>query len=96
MNKCVTYNFWCYFCYSTCYRLSSPSVICHLKFNWIPNLQMFYIPIELTEVEEQTCLTLTALNEPVRVLTKTQFNFETTFCNTTDSKHFIITARKIT
>jgi hypothetical protein len=33
---------------------------------------MFYISIELTEVEEETSLTLTALNESIRVLKKTQ------------------------
>jgi hypothetical protein len=33
---------------------------------------MFYIAIELAEVEEETCLTLTTLNESIRMLKKTQ------------------------
>lgn len=64
----------CVFCYK---KLSSllingcvltcSSVICHLEFNRIPDLEMFDVTGELTEVEEETCLSLAALDEPIRM-----------------------------
>lgn len=64
----ITYdanNFRRDFRYSARNRLPGPSVVRHLKFNRIANLQMLDIAVKLTEVEKQAGLSFTALDKPI-------------------------------
>jgi len=50
------------------YRFTSPTIVGHFKFHWIPNLQMLNVAVELREMKEQASLAITTLYESIRVL----------------------------
>ena len=61
-------NFWGYFGYQTSYGLPSSPVIGHFEFHRIAYFQVFDCSVELAEVKEQPRLSVTTLDESVRVL----------------------------
>ena len=63
-----TYYFRSNFGNLTCDGFSSTTIICHFEFNGITNLQMFNCSVKLGEMEKQTSLSVTTLNESIRML----------------------------
>lgn len=63
-----TYNFRRNFRDWTGDRLARPSIVRHLKFDRIADFQMLDVATELAEMEEQSSLSLTALNKSVWML----------------------------
>ena len=54
----------------TCDGLSISTIVSDFKLNWVAYLEMLDIPIKLAEMEKETSLAFTALNEPVGMLQK--------------------------